>query len=58
MRRRCQAIGPARAGLFINLVPVSAILLGALILGEQLTLSLLLGGGLVLSGLWLANRYS
>ncbi len=50
------AIGPTRAGQFINLVPVSGVALGALLLGESLSLSLLTGGLLVLLGLWLTSR--
>lgn len=49
-------IGPTRAGLFINFVPISAILLAFLILGEPLTLSLLMGTLLVSSGVYLTNR--
>ena len=49
-------IGPARAGVFINLVPVSGVFLGIIILDEKLSLSLLVGGGLVLLGLLLTNR--
>ena len=49
-------IGPTRAGLFINFVPVSAILLAFLILGEPLTLSLLIGTLLVSAGVYLTNR--
>jgi drug/metabolite transporter (DMT)-like permease len=51
-----KAIGPARAGIFINLVPVFAVVLGFLVLGEPIYISLLLGGGLTLSGVWLTNR--
>lgn len=51
-----KAIGPARAGIFINLVPVFAILMGWLILDEPVTSSLLLGGLMVMTGVWLANR--
>ncbi len=51
-------IGPARASQFINLVPVSAVLLAALLLDETLTVSLLAGGLLVLSGITLTNRAS
>jgi drug/metabolite transporter (DMT)-like permease len=51
-----QAIGAARAGQFINLVPISGICFGAWLLDEPLTWSLLVGGLLVLAGLWLANR--
>jgi drug/metabolite transporter (DMT)-like permease len=50
------ALGAARAGQFINLVPVSGVCLGALLLDESVTWSLLLGGLLVLTGLWLTNR--
>ncbi len=49
-------IGPLRAGLFINFVPVSAITLAYLILAEPITISLLLGAGLVISGVYLTNR--
>ena len=54
--RGIREIGPARASQFINLVPVSAVLLAALILEEPLTLSLLAGGVLVLTGITLTNR--
>lgn len=49
-------IGPMRAGLFINFVPVSAIILAFLILSEPVTLSLLIGACLVLTGVYLTNR--
>jgi drug/metabolite transporter (DMT)-like permease len=49
-------IGATRAGLFINLVPISAILLGFFILQEPLSPSLLGGAVLVLSGVYLTNR--
>ena len=51
-----RAIGPTKAGVFINLVPVVAVSLGWLILDEPLSKALALGGGLVLSGVWLTNR--
>ena len=51
-----QAIGPTRAGIFINLVPVLAVLLGWLLLGEPLSPSLATGGCCVLLGVWLTNR--
>lgn len=56
--RGVHAIGAARAAQFINLVPVSGVILGAWILGEPVTRSLLAGGTLVLVGLWLTNRRS
>ena len=48
-------IGPVRAGLFINFVPISAVFLAFLILGEPLTLSLLIGAFLVSSGVYLTT---
>ncbi len=54
--RGIRDIGPARASQFINLVPVSAVFLAALLLDEPLTLSLLAGGVLVISGITLTNR--
>jgi drug/metabolite transporter (DMT)-like permease len=49
-------IGPVRAGVFINLVPVAAILLGALLLGEPIDLPVAAGGTLVVAGVFLLNR--
>lgn len=49
-------IGATRSGVFIALNPLTAVVLGALLLGEQLTLSLYLGGGLVLVGIYLCNK--
>jgi drug/metabolite transporter (DMT)-like permease len=54
--RGVQTVGAARAAQFINLVPVSGVLLGAVLLDEPLSASLLLGGGLVIGGLVLTNR--
>jgi drug/metabolite transporter (DMT)-like permease len=49
-------IGPTKAGLFINFVPISAILLAHFIIGEPLTSSLLIGTLLVSAGVYLTNR--
>jgi len=54
--RAISVIGASRAGIFINTVPVFAVILGALILGEPIHLSLLLGGAMVVSGVYLTNR--
>lgn len=48
-----RAIGASRASLFINFVPISAIGLAHVILGEPLTSSLVVGGTLVVSGVTL-----
>ena len=49
-------IGAARTSVFINLVPVFAVALGVLLLGEPLELSMLAGGALVIGGIFLLNR--
>ncbi|HPC95501.1 MAG TPA: DMT family transporter [Sedimentisphaerales bacterium] len=51
-------IGPTRASLCINFVPVFAVVLAFLLLGEPLTISLALGTALVLSGTYLTNGAS
>jgi drug/metabolite transporter (DMT)-like permease len=51
-----RAIGPARTSVFINLVPVAAIVLGVLLLGEPLEISMAVGGALVIAGVLLLNR--
>jgi drug/metabolite transporter (DMT)-like permease len=51
-------IGPSRAGVFINLIPVSSLLLSLMILGESLNTIKVLGIGLVLGGVWFVNRSS
>jgi drug/metabolite transporter (DMT)-like permease len=49
-------IGATRSGVFIALNPLTAVILGALLLGEQLTLTMCLGGGLILTGIYLSNK--
>ena len=49
-------IGTTRAGLFINFVPISAVILAFLMLREPVTWSLAVGALLVLSGVCLTNR--
>ena len=51
-----RTIGPARTSVFINLVPVAAIVLGVLLLGEPLEFSMVAGGALVVAGVLLLNR--
>ena len=54
--RAVALIGPARAGLFINLVPVFGAFLAVLILGEPLGLHQIAALALVLGGIALAER--
>ena len=51
-----ERLGPTKAGLFINFVPIFAILCAFVILREQVTLSLAIGAVLVISGVYLTNR--
>ena len=53
-----QRLGPTKAGLFINFVPVFAILCAFIILREPITISLVVGTALVISGVYLTNRTS
>lgn len=48
-------IGPARAGLFLNLVPIFGPLLAVLVLGEPLAPYHALALALVLGGIWIAE---
>lgn len=49
-------LGAARASAFINFIPVTAALLGWLLLGETLNPATAAGGVLVVAGVWLTNR--
>ena len=49
-------IGPSKAAVFINFVPISAVILSFFLLGEPVDASLLIGTALVLSGIYLTNR--
>lgn len=49
-------IGPSKAGVFINFVPISAVIMSFFLLGETIDASLLIGAALVLSGIYLTNR--
>jgi len=49
-------IGAVRSGVFINFVPLFAMLFGLLLLGEPVTLTLLQGAALVITGAWITNH--
>ncbi len=51
-----ELIGAARAGIFVNLVPVFGALLAVVLLGEPFALYHAVGLALVLGGIWLAER--
>lgn len=48
-------LGAARASIFVNLVPVFAVLQAAVLLNEHLGLAVLSGGLLVIAGVWLTS---
>jgi drug/metabolite transporter (DMT)-like permease len=54
--RGVELIGPARAGLFVNLVPIWAAILAVLLIGEPFALYHAVALALVLGGIWLAER--
>lgn len=49
-------IGATRSGVFIALNPLTAVIFGALLLGEQLTLTMCLGAALILGGIYFCNK--
>jgi drug/metabolite transporter (DMT)-like permease len=51
-----KGIGPARAAVFLSLVPVFGVILAALTLGEPILASMVVGGAMVVGGLLLTNR--
>lgn len=51
-----RAIGPSQAAIYNNLVPVVALISGALLLGERATLFQILGGVLIIAGLGLMRH--
>ena len=51
-----EIIGPGRAGIFVNLVPVFAALIAVAYLGEDFHAHHGLALALVLGGIWLAER--
>lgn len=51
-----QAIPASQVGVFLYLEPVVAVVVAALILNEAILLASLLGGAIILTGVWLVNR--
>ena len=49
-------VGARRAGVFIALNPLTAVLLGAVLLNEQLTLAMFVGGALIIAGILICNK--
>jgi drug/metabolite transporter (DMT)-like permease len=55
--RGVELIGPARAGIFVNLVPIFAAFLAVLILGEPFAAYHAVALALVLGGIVIAERF-
>jgi len=53
-----RGVGPSRAGIFGNLIPVSALFFSLIILGEPVGMREISGIGLILLGFWLFDRQS
>ena len=51
-----QAVGPTRASIFSNLIPVTALGLGVVLLSEAISVKQLAGMGLILISVWMVNR--
>jgi drug/metabolite transporter (DMT)-like permease len=51
-----RAIGGPRTAVFINLVPVFGVAFAAVLLGEPILPSMVLGGAMVIAGVMLTNR--
>lgn len=49
-------IGPSRASVFMYFVPVSSLLLAAIVLGETLTIGQFIGTIFMMIGVWIINR--
>jgi drug/metabolite transporter (DMT)-like permease len=51
-----KSIGPSKTAIFINLVPIWAMTLSTFVLGERITLPLVLGAAMVIGGVFMTSR--
>ncbi|MGE5378575.1 MAG: DMT family transporter [Bacteroidota bacterium] len=51
-----KALSTAQTGVFLYIEPLIAVVVAFFILGEAITAASLLGGGIILLGVWLVNR--
>jgi len=51
-----QALPTAQAGAFVYLEPFVTVVVAALVLSEPLLVASLLGGGIILLGVWMVQR--
>ncbi len=50
-----KGIEPGKASVYLNIIPLTAVVLGVLFLDEQVSLEIAIGGLLILSGIYLTN---
>lgn len=51
-----QALSTAQTGVFLYLEPLVAVVVAFFVLNEAITAASLIGGGIILLGVWLVNR--
>ena len=51
-----QIVPASQIGVFLYVEPLVAVVVAAIVLGEAMTLAALLGGAIILFGVWLVNR--
>jgi len=51
-----QALSTAQTGVFLYIEPLIAMVVAFIILGEKITVASLVGGGIILFGVWLVNK--
>ncbi len=49
-------IGPSKTSIFVNLVPISSIVLSAIILGEKITIITILSTALIVAGVYICQK--
>ncbi len=49
-------IGPSKTSIFVNLVPISSIVLSSMILGEKITIITLLSTALIIAGVYICQK--
>jgi drug/metabolite transporter (DMT)-like permease len=51
-----QALSTANTGVFLYIEPLIAMVVAFFVLGEPITVASLIGGGIILFGVWLVNK--
>ena len=46
----------SQAGVYTNLIPIVGVITGVIVLGEELSVRALLGGAIVMLGVWITSR--